>query len=140
MKRLLGALALLVAVTSVQAVENPAMEYVSVSCPAGDITLRLDKNKTFALSLRHWDENARKHTKTEAIGGTWSYVNNVLTLKGKAELSYLRDKAALKMGSMGAEIDAFTWKRSSAPTFADGFQLVERVAADKFFLSVTPAK
>lgn len=140
MKRVLATLTSLLFATSTHAGEGPSTEYVSLSCPAGDITLRLENNNAFVLTLKHWDNATQRHTKTETIAGAWSYSGGVLSLKGTGQLTYRRDKAALKVGSHSGEIDAFTWVSSSDPTFADGFQLVERVAVDNLFSKATPPK
>lgn len=115
-----------------------APEYVSIDCPKGDITLFLDKNGSFILELKYWDNQALRHTHSEKISGEWSYKNNELALKSEGNLIYKRDKSVLTIGKKSASIDSFYWVSSTSKTFADSFALIERIEIDNLFKSVTP--
>lgn len=138
MKRLLGLIASLFALSSVSGQTNVASEYVSIDCPKGDIALELKPDRTFTLELKHWDSKINRHTDTERMAGTWHYASDVLTLRGNGEMKYRRKKTSLKVGSHAAEIDSFMWQRSTIPTFADSFTLVERKITDELLLRAAP--
>lgn len=138
MKRLVCAIASLFLAMPVHPQDVVAPEYVSIDCPAGDISLLLKPDHTFVLVLKHWDEKALTHNKTEMLAGAWSYTGDILALKSKGNISYRRSKASLKVGDKAAEIDSFAWQSSASPTFADRYMLVERIAADSLFNSAIP--
>ncbi len=40
-------------------------EYVSIDCPKGDITLKLQLDGAYSLELKHWDPKQNRHTRSE---------------------------------------------------------------------------
>ncbi|MES2877757.1 MAG: hypothetical protein V4713_04990 [Pseudomonadota bacterium] len=140
MKRLVSAIASLFLAISVHSQDVIAPEYVSIDCPAGDISLQLKPDHTFVLVLKHWDAKAQTHSKTETLDGSWSYTGDILVLKSRGNISYRRSKASMKVGDKAAEIDSFAWQSSAGPTFADRYMLVERVAVDSLFKSAIPIR
>jgi hypothetical protein len=140
MKRLFSVIASLFLAVPVHSKEVVALEYVSIDCPAGDISLQLNPDHTFVLVVNHWDAKALTHSKTEALDGSWSYTGDILVLKSRGNISYRRSEASMKVGDRAAEIDSFAWQSSTSPTFADRYMLVERIAVDSLFKSAIPIR
>ena len=115
-----------------------ANEYVSIDCPKGDMTLVLNDNGKFSLELKHWDSKHNKHTLTENLSGNWRMTDKKLTLLGDVMIEYVREPSSMKIGDSAVAIDGFKWLRSSKPTFADTFILVDRKAVDEFLNGVIP--
>ena len=135
MKNILTIITSLFISNSVSAEVNVSNEYVSIDCPKGDITLNLNKNGTFLLSLKYWNKKILKHTHSDKMSGKWKLKNNQLLLSSNKNLIYKRDKIDLTVGEKSASIDSFNWVSSSGETFVDSFTLVERIAVDKLFKS-----
>src|SRR4051812_19073343 len=55
-------------------------QYDSMDCQAGDITLTLNPDKTFDLTILFWDRNTRQHTGQESVKGNWLKMDKILTL------------------------------------------------------------
>jgi hypothetical protein len=115
-----------------------AHEYVSIDCPKGDMTLLLNQDGKFSLELKHWDSTQNKHTRTENLSGNWSIADKKLTLLGNVNIEYVREPSSMKIGKNAVAIDGFNWLRSSKPSFADTFTLVERKAVDEFLKGAIP--
>ena len=56
-------------------------QYVSMSCQTGDITLTLNSDNTFDLTILFWDNKTNSHNGSETIKGTWTKDQNKLALK-----------------------------------------------------------
>jgi len=138
MKRFLGMIASLFLANSSHPTERIASEYVSIDCPAGDISLQLSADQTFVMSLKYWDEKTHSHTRTETLKGTWSYESNSLSLQTSSLVHYHRTTTTMKVGDRVGNLDSLTWESSAPRTFADGYVLVERGAVDDLLLSATP--
>jgi len=111
-----------------------SQEYVSIDCPAGDITLTLSPSLAFELVLRHWDSAENRHTSEERLAGTWSRTGETIDLaSGSTTLRYRLTKIPLTIGRFSASVEAFSWVSSSG-TFADSFNLLSRVAVDAMIL------
>jgi hypothetical protein len=97
---------------------------VSTDCPTGQITLTLSNDGGFTLALAIWDPVVRDHVGWRTLTGRWTVDAGHLTLSAHARhLSYaLIGRDAL---SDTPHITVLRWERSSLPTFADGFDLVE---------------
>jgi hypothetical protein len=113
-------------------------EYVSIDCPKGDITLKLQPDGAYSLELKHWDPKQNRHTRSESLSGRWRMNGKRLVLVGAGELVYERNSNSLTVGQHSASIDGFSWQSSSPSTFADKFTLVERKAVDALLLKAAP--
>lgn len=109
-----------------------ATRYVSVDCPAGDITLTLGDDGVFLLVLAIWDPVVRDHVGRRMLRGHWRSAEGYVELDAGARRLRYRFAAP----GEGQDADAsprggsmLHWERSDLPTFADGFTLVERAAA-----------
>ncbi|MEW6603036.1 MAG: copper resistance protein NlpE N-terminal domain-containing protein [Nitrospirota bacterium] len=120
-----------------EAGEMFAPEYVSIDCPQGDISLILKTDNSFKLEIKYWSQTENRHTHAERINGTWSSKGETLTLSGNVELTYIKDKTDLTVGSRSASIPSLKFLKGSLSTFANGFELVERTKVDKLFLEAT---
>lgn len=109
-------------------------EFVSIECPKGDISLTLNKDQTFLLELKYWDPQTNSHTHSENMKGHWNFDGDTLILSGSVESKYKRDKMTLSIGPKSTTINGLKWLSSTPSNFADGFDLVDREATDKFFL------
>ena len=140
MKKILSTL--LAVIFTGTAIANPtiALEYVSIDCPSGDITLSLNENGSFLLEIKYWSKKLNKHTHSEKISGKWKINDNTLTLKDKVTITYKRDKSELTVADKSASIDSFFWLNSTAKIFADTFTLIERKEIDKLFTSAIPVQ
>jgi len=113
--------------------------YVSIDCPAGDITLTLAEDGSFNLDLAHWNEATATHTSHDVLTGGWRVSGSVLTLQmGDLELQYVQDTAAIRLGSREYRIASLRWSASTKPTFADGLWLLEQEAIDRALKEATP--
>jgi hypothetical protein len=133
MKHFFSLLVALLFCGNVHAELTVAHEYVSVDCPKGDITLIMNNDGTFSLELKHWDSKKNIHTQHETFSGKWRLSGKKLILSSAVEVSYERNSTSITVGSYSANIDSFTWERSSKPTFVDTFSLVERKTLDNLF-------
>jgi len=108
-------------------------EYVSVDCPAGDISLELFPGGAFDLVLRHWNESEARHTGEERLSGTWSEAGDVIDLtSGAIALRYRATMIPMSVGSHRASVEAMSFVSSSG-TFADSFNLLSRASTDALF-------
>jgi len=137
MKNILAILLSLLAGGEASSVPLVAYEYVSVDCPEGDITLKLETTGVFLLVLKHWDAKLSRHTSSETLSGNWSISGRQLSLSGSSNVVYKREPTAMTVGPHSASIDGFVWVQSSAPTFADKYDLVEKSAMDDLFHRAT---
>ena len=118
---------------------QPPPRYVSIDCPAGDITLTLAEDGSFNLDLAHWSEAASMHTSHDVLTGSWRVSGPVLTLQmDDLQLQYVQDTAEIRLGSREYRIASLRWSASTKPTFADGFLLLEQEAIDRALKEVTP--
>lgn len=103
-------------------------EYVSTDCPTGQITLTLASDGGFTLALAIWDPVVRDHVGWRTLTGRWSATGSRLELAARARsLTYgmePMEPGSRPAGDDGQPIQALRWRRSSLPTFADGFTLV----------------
>jgi hypothetical protein len=91
-------------------------EYVGVEHPDGELRLHLDASGSFRMRLALWDPVVGAVAGNRELAGRWQ-----LTADGMELVSPAR--------RIGYQIDeeqggALVWRRSSWPTFADGFTLV----------------
>lgn len=116
---------------------NAIQEYVSVTCPTGDILLSLYPNGKFELAIKKWDEALHRHTGTEQIAGRWEIDNSSLSLRGKdgVLLSYVfNPDNQIRVKDSAIKLASYDWISSSMSTFADSVSLLERHKLDEFFL------
>ena len=137
MKNILAILLSFFALGQASAASSVAYEYVSIDCPAGDITLRLEETGKFLLELKHWDPKLNRHTFSETISGKWRLSGKQLLLSGNSSISYKREFIAMTIGHHSASIDSFVWEHSSVHTFADKYSLAERRAVDELLRKAT---
>lgn len=115
-------------------------EYISLDCPAGDITLQLGGDGTFELELKCWDSNLCVHTSSESLSGKWQLNGKRLLLNGTALISFKRELTAMTIDMKTERIDSLVWVKSSERTFADKYILMEKQAVDDLLQKAIPPK
>ena len=107
-------------------------QYVSITCPAGDITLTLNDDHTFELSISFWDETKQAHSGQEAVSGRWIKYDKVLMLVTSEgdEVRYDQNLTAMGVGNAKADVMTYRFKSSQQDFFATGFDLLEKGAVD----------
>ena len=102
-------------------------EYVSIDCPAGQITLTLARDGGFTLALAIWDPVVRDYVGWRTLTGHWTLEHEHLVLAAHArKLSYGVVPGSETENGVDASLPTLHWERSNLPTFADGFDLVAR--------------
>lgn len=91
-------------------------QYVSMDCQAGDITLTLNSDQTFDLTILFWDNNTHQHTGQESVKGNWVKTDKILTLttSDKNKKVYELTTTNLKIGDL--ENNSVTYGFKSHPS------------------------
>ena len=117
-------------------------QYVSMSCQTGDITLTLNPDNTFDLTILFWDNNTKSHKGSESIKGTWTKNQKDLVLKtsDNKNINYALTTTNMKIGDM--EINSLTYGFKSADInfFGSDIDLLEREQTDNFLRGATKQK
>ena len=112
---------------------NNKEQYVSMDCQKGDITLTLDTNNTFDLTILFWDNKTLKHTGQESIKGKWLKSEKLLTLSTDDNIIKYEVKTShLKIGNKELNCPTYGFKSNSKDFFATSFDLLEKEQTDKF--------
>lgn len=91
-------------------------EYVGVEHPDGELRLQLDASGSFRMWLAVWDAVVGAVAGNRELAGRWHLTADGMELVAPARrIDYHIDE---EQGG------ALVWRRSSWPTFADGFTLV----------------
>ena len=119
-----------------------AEQYVSMDCPAGDITLTLGSDQTFDLTILFWDENTNQHTGQETIKGHWTKANRFVTLTSSDNNKIVYELTTTHMKIGLNEINAITYGfiSNDHDTFASGYGLLEKEQTDEFLLRAAKQK
>ena len=83
-------------------------QYVSMDCQTGDITLTLNPDKTFNLTILFWDSKTNQHTGQETVKGNWTKDEKRLTLTTSDNNKIIYDSKTTNMKIGNNEINAFT--------------------------------
>ena len=112
-----------------------AEQYVSMDCQAGDITLTLNADNSFELTILFWDDKTKSHNGSETIKGTWTKDQEKLTLKTTDNwtISYKLTTTNIKIGNLEINNVAFGFTSSDKSFFGSNIDLLERGQAEKFF-------
>lgn len=117
-------------------------QYVSMNCQAGDITLTLNPDKTFDLTILFWDSKTNQHTGQVTLNGNWTKDNKRLTLITRDNNKIIYDSKSTNMKIGTNEINAVTYGfvSNDKSFFGTSFDLLEKGQTDKFLLEATKQK
>jgi hypothetical protein len=114
-------------------------QYVSMDCQTGDITLTLNPDKTFDLTILFWDRKTNQHTGHESVKGNWVKSGKVLTLttNDKNIIIYELTTTNMKIGDHEINSKTYRFKSNEKDFFATKFDLLEREQTDDFLMKAT---
>lgn len=113
----------------------PVRGFVSMTCEKGDITLTLDADHRFSLSLKHWDPKTNTHTGEDRLAGQWREDGDILLLKAQEnQLTYKRETTTFIIGTRTATVAGYAWVASTKMTPFDSYPLVEKERTDAALL------
>jgi hypothetical protein len=117
-------------------------QYVSMDCQTGDITLTLNSDKTFDLTILFWDDKTNKHTGQESLKGSWIKSNKTLTINSDNgnKVMYELTTTSMKIGDQEINNKTYAFKSNDKDFFASKFDLTEKEQVDKFLLNATKQK
>lgn len=117
-------------------------QYVSMDCQTGDITLTLNPDKTFNLTILFWDSKTNQHTGQEIVKGNWTKNEKRLTLITSDNNKIIYDSKTTNMKIGNNEINAMTYGfiSNDKDFFGTRFDLLEKGQTDKFLLETTKQK
>jgi len=117
-------------------------KYSSMDCQTGDITLTLNPEKTFDLTILFWDNNSHQHTGKESINGKWVKADKILTLAttDNNKIIYELTTTYMKIGNLEINSLTYGFKSNDKDFFATGFDLLEKVQTDEFLINATKQK
>jgi hypothetical protein len=115
-------------------------EYKSVNCPDGDVYLILDPDGSFTLVLDRIDAKQGTSLGQQKLTGKWQEMKGEVKLDSKeSQIVYRREPASFKIGEQTFTLQGLGWQRSSRPTFADSWMLVDRLELQKIVYRYGPA-
>ena len=113
-----------------------------MTCQTGDITLTLNPDNTFDLTILFWDNDTKSHKGSESVKGTWTKNQKDLVLKtsDNKNINYALTTTNMKIGDM--EINSLTYGFKSADInfFGSDIDLQEREQTDNFLRGATKQK
>ena len=117
-------------------------QYVSMDCQAGDITLTLNPDQTFDLTILFWDNNIHQHTGQESVKGNWVKADKNLTLTttDKNKIIYELTTTNMKIGDHEINSTTYGFKSNDKDFFATGFGLLEKEQTDEFLINASKQK
>ena len=117
-------------------------QYVSMDCQMGDITLTLNPDQTFDLTILFWDNNTHQHTGQESVKGNWVKAGKVLTLTSNDQNKIIYELTTINMKIGDHEINsmAYGFKSNDNDFFATHFDLLEKEQTDEFLINSTNQK
>ena len=108
-------------------------KYVSMMCQTGDITLTLNSDKTFDLTILFWDDKTKQHTGKESLNGTWVKEDKSLTLTSSDnKIKYEITTTNMKIGTMEVNTKTYRFKSNDKDFFGTGYDLLEQEETDAF--------
>ena len=121
---------------------NKTEQYVSMDCQTGDITLTLNPDKDFDLTILFWDSKTNQHTGKESVKGSWTKSDKVLTLttSNKNKIVYELTKTNMKIGDHKINSATYGFKSNDKDFFATHFDLLEKGQTDEFLINTTKQK
>lgn len=113
---------------------NKVEKYVSMMCQTGDITLTLNTDKTFDLTILFWNDKTNQHTGEESLKGTWTREDKKLTLVSadKNTIIYELTTTNMKIGTLEVNTKTYGFKSNDKDFFGTGYDLLEQEETDKF--------
>ena len=117
-------------------------QYVSMDCQTGDITLTLNSDQTFDLTILFWDGKTNQHTGQESVKGNWVKADKVLTLttNDKNKIIYALTTTNMKIGDHEINSTTYGFKSNDKDFFATHFDLLEKGQTDEFLINSTKQK
>ena len=114
-------------------------QYVSMTCQSGDITLTLNHNNTFVLTILFWDNDTKSHKGSESIIGTWTKNQKDLLLKTSDDknIYYTLTTTAMKIGDMEISCLTYGFKCADINFFGSNIDLQEKEKTDNFLRRAT---
>ena len=118
---------------------NKKEQYVSMDCQTGDITLTLNSDQTFDLTILFWDGKTNQHTGQESVNGKWVKADNVLilTTSDKNKISYELTTTNMKIGDLEINSATYGFKSNDKDFFATNFDLLEKGQTHEFLINAT---
>lgn len=117
-------------------------QYVSMTCQTGDITMTLNTNKTFDLTILFWDNKIKTHTGQETLKGRWTKDDKRLILITSENNKIIYELKTTNMKIGNNEINAMTYGfiSNDKAFFGTSFDLLEKGQTDKFLLDASKDK
>ena len=114
-------------------------KYVSMDSETGDITLTLNPNNSFDLTILFWDDKNNIHTGSESLKGSWHIENKSLVLNSTDNntIVYLQTTTNMKIDKSEVNSLTYSFKSNTKPFFGTSHDLVEMEQTDKFILDQT---
>jgi hypothetical protein len=105
-----------------------------MSCQTGDITLTLNPDNSFDLTIQFWDDKTKSHNGSETIKGSWTKDQNKLALKTSDDkhINYELTKTNMKIGDLEINSVTYGFKSSDKEFFGSDIDLLEREQTDNF--------
>ena len=121
---------------------NKTEQYVSMDCQTGDITLTLNSDQTFDLTILFWDSRTNQHTGQESVKGNWVKADKILTLTTteKNKIIYELTTTNMKIGDHEVNSTTYGFKSNDKDFFATKFDLLEKGQTDEFLINATKQK
>jgi hypothetical protein len=118
---------------------NNTEQYVSMDCQTGDITLTLNSDKTFDLTILFWDDRTHQHAGQENVKGNWSKADKILTLTtdDNNKIVYELTTTNMKIGDLEINSTTYGFKSNDKDFFATSFDLLEKKQTDEFLINAT---
>ena len=122
--------------------KNKSEQYVSMDCQTGDITLTINSDQTFDLTILFWDSKTNQHTGQESVKGNWTKEDKTLTLitSDKNIIVYELTTTNMKIGEHEINSSTYGFKSNDKDFFASRFDLVEKGQTDEFLINATKQK
>lgn len=117
-------------------------QYASMDCQTGDITLTLNPDQTFDLTILFWENNIHQHTGQESVKGSWVKADKILTLttSDNNKIIYELTNTNMKIGDLEINSGTYGFKSNDKDFFATGFGLLEKGQTDEFLINASKQK
>ena len=114
------------------------LQFVSMTCEKGDITLSLQSGQVFTLVLKHWDAQTNQHTHEDRTSGSWEKKDNQLILTSpESVLIYKPETNTFTIGGSSVSVDGYGWVSGTKGTPFDTYSLVEKEKTDAFLVKAS---
>ena len=113
---------------------NKIEKYVSLSCETGDITLIINSDSTFNMTILFWDNVLNKHTGQESINGHWFKKDDLLNLvtSDNNKINYKKTNTKLEIGGKKVDISTYAFISNDKIFFGSGHDMLGQMETDKF--------